>query len=116
MQTTLHEWISSLRDDRLAQLEAAIADERYRRNQEALRRRAEAIPTDEVGQELAAIRANFAEKKDARNQRRLDVRDMLRAGDIPPHFNECGVCGRAVLTLDHASACPTGKLYVGLIG
>ena len=115
----IQQWVSTLSDDRLAQLKAMAADELYRREQEVFNRQA-AAPTDEVGREFAAIQVEYAEKKakeaqertDTRHQRMLDVRDRLRAGDIPAHFRECSVCGRAVLTLRHDLMCATGKCYI----
>lgn len=121
--TTIPEWVRSLKDDQLARLQSIVADEQYQRSQEALKRQAAAAPTDEIGRELVAIQAEFAEQKaeeaqaraDMRHLRMLDVRDRLRAGDVPPHFKECGICGRAILTLRHDLVCPTGKCYVNLI-
>jgi hypothetical protein len=42
-------------------------------------------------------------------ERRIGLRDLFRAGKLKGHFAECFVCGVAVLTLDHATACPIGR-------
>jgi hypothetical protein len=116
------DWIHALSDDRLARLEAVVATERKRRDQEALNRLA-AEATDDIAMEFAAVHAKYLEQKateaqelaDARQRRMLDARDSLRAGNVAPHFKECAVCFRAVATLRHDLACPDGKAYVKFI-
>jgi len=118
----IQEWVCSLSDDRLARLEAVVAEERKRRDQEALNRLA-AEATDDIAMEFAAVHAKYLgqkateaqERADARQRRMLDARDSLRAGKVAPHFKECAVCFRAVMTLRHDLACPEGKGYIRLI-
>jgi hypothetical protein len=70
-----------------------------------------------IDEEIATIQRQFAEEQvataqaraEARHERRVTVREKLRAGDVPEHFRLCATCIRAILTLDHDTACSEGK-------
>jgi rubrerythrin len=42
-------------------------------------------------------------------ERRIGMRELLRAGKLKGHFAECFVCGIAILSLNHDAACPIGR-------
>jgi hypothetical protein len=118
----IREWVCSLNNDRLAELEVVVGEERQRRDRESLNRLA-AEATDDIARDFAAVHAEHLaqeavkaqELADARQRRMLDTRDSLRVGKGAPHFKKCAVCFRAVMMLRHDLACPEGKGYVNVI-
>jgi hypothetical protein len=68
-------------------------------------------------EEVAQLHKQWAKEAEARErakvaeeqERRVLIRERFRNGEIKGHFAECVACGVAILTLNHAAACPTGK-------
>ena len=78
----------------------------------------------EIDAEVAEIVTRFSNRQQHSSEnhtawrvaRRLEVRDKLRAGELPDHLNgECTQCVRGILELDHDSACDYGKRFPYLI-
>lgn len=77
------------------------------------------IVLDSIDREVADILTRYADREqrsaesrgERRIARRIEVRGMLRAGDLPGHFMGCAVCAKSLLELDHDAACPIGKQF-----
>lgn len=122
----LYQWLKGLDDAGLAHVRAAVNTEIEQRHQARLREQASidaSAPVDDIGRQLAALKAKHLAKKAEQRQEKLDMlhehylemRDKLCNGDVADHFLICAQCGRSIMNLRHEDACVWGKQFVNSI-